>query len=183
MLFARPKVTDLTFHLFGRSVHPELFNACASRVVERKNYRIQINITSVGHLVAFQHKGLMVTEICASPHQPLPQNHCLFSQRLESSHEHHRLHEDQIQYKSQFQIEGVNPRMLVSIAQQLKEQGQCEGLVHQFKSSGRMSIGGVSYVNIQAFNSRVLVRSLHTFPDTYAVVKSESTFEIYEKKS
>ena len=102
MLFVRPKVTDLTFHLFGRSVHPELFDACASRVVERSNYRIQINITSVGHLISFLREGLIVTEVCASPHQPLPQQHRLFSQRLESSHEHHRLHEDQIRYKSEF---------------------------------------------------------------------------------
>ena len=178
MLFVRPKVTDLTFHLFGRSVHPELFNACASRVVERSNYRIQVNITSVGHLVSFQRKGLIVTEVCSSPHQPLPQQHCLFSQRLESSHEHQRLYEDRIRYNSQFQIEGVNPRMFITIAQQLQEQGQCEGLVHQFESSGRMSIGGISYINIQAFNAKVLVRSLHTFPDTCAVVKSESTFKV-----
>lgn len=178
VLFVRPKVTDLTFHLFGRSIHPELFDACASRVVERKNYRLQVNITSAGHWVSFENKGLLVSEVCASSHHPLPQQNRLFSQALQSSHEQHCLVEDRLHYQSRFQIEGVNPRMFVTIAQQLKDQGQCEGLVHQFESSGRMAMGAISYVNIQAFSKKVLVRSLHTFPDTCAVVKSESTFEI-----
>lgn len=178
MLSVRPKITELTFHLFGRSIHPELFGVCASRLIERENYRLQINVTSAGHWLSFAHDELLISEVCASSHHPLPQQNRLFSQELRSNHEQHRLVEDRIQYQSRFQIEGVNPRLFVTIAQQLKDQGQCEGLVHQFDSSGRMAIGAISYINIQAFSKKVLVRSLHTFPDTCAVVKSESTFEV-----
>ena len=52
MLFVRPKVAELTFQLYGRSLHPELFEIFSSRKVERGGYSAKIDVTSAGHVPA-----------------------------------------------------------------------------------------------------------------------------------
>ena len=83
-----------------------------------------------------------------------------------------------VKYLSEVELEAVNPKTFVVIQQQLDEKIEFEGLVHRFGSNGRLSFGAISYVNVQAFRNYVQVRTFHTFPETCAVLKSESRFEI-----
>ena len=87
------------------------------------------------------------------------------------------LFRDVIGYECEFQREKVAAKTVLAIQQQLPDV-ECEGLVHRFQSSGRMAFGALSYINIQAYRSRIQLRSLHTFPDTCAIIKSYSSFRI-----
>ena len=49
MLSVRPKVAELSFQLFGRALHPELFEVHKSRVVERGEFVARLDITTAGH--------------------------------------------------------------------------------------------------------------------------------------
>jgi hypothetical protein len=90
--------------------------------------------------------------------------------------EHHLL--DRLHWESQCQIENVDPRIFLTIQQQLDKQQDFEGLVHRFASNGRIPMGGVSYIHVQAFQLHVLIKAFHTFPDTCSVVKCETKFSI-----
>ena len=180
MLFVRPKIAELGLHVFGRSIHPELFVVCASRLVEREHYRLHVRITTCGHLLTFQHQQWMLTEVCAGLRHDLPKQRRMVSQAIESTHSHDTTLHNLMSWKSQFQIEGVNPRVFQTIKQQLDEQRDCEGVLHRFEPSGRTAIGGVSYIHLQSFRSHVQVRTFHTFPDTCAVVKSVTQFALPE---
>ena len=70
MLTARPKVAELVFQLYGRPLHPELFEVYHSRVVKREHYDAKIDITSAGHVVTWRHGGLTLTEVAASAQHP-----------------------------------------------------------------------------------------------------------------
>ena len=72
VLTVRPKIADLNFHLYGRSIHPELFNTSAQRIVERENYRLHLNITSDGHFLVFEHDSMVLSEVAAGALHPLP---------------------------------------------------------------------------------------------------------------
>ena len=41
-----------------------------------------------------------------------------------------------------------------------------------------IALGAVSYINVETRNRSLLVQAFHTFPDDYAIVKSQSLFEI-----
>ena len=82
MLSVRPKVAELAFQLYGRSLHPELFQVYKSRELQRGGYRARIDITSAGHVVTWQYKGITLTEVAASAQHPLPQRRRLMSYRL-----------------------------------------------------------------------------------------------------
>jgi len=53
VLSVRPKVAELAFHLFGRSLHPELIDVHQRRLVRREAYDAKVEITNCGHVVTF----------------------------------------------------------------------------------------------------------------------------------
>ena len=177
MLVVRPKIADLNFYLFGRSIHPELFNACAQRHIERESYSLDLNITSDGHLIVFRHDGLTLAEVSAGNLHPLPEKRMLMNHAMKGTQTDHLLFRDRVEYDCEFQREKVAAKTVLAIQQQLPDV-DCEGLVHRFQSSGRMAFGAISYIDIQAYRKYVKIRSFHTFPDTCSIIKSSSTFRI-----
>ncbi len=178
VLTVRPKIADLNFHLYGRSIHPELFDTCVCRYIERENYRIRLNITSDGHLLVFEHDSIVLAEVAASALHPLPSKRQLICCPIESAREEQTSFQDRVHYQCEFQLDIVPPKTFFSIAQQINSSKECEGLIHRFQSSGRMAFGAVSYINIQAFQNHVRLKTFHTFPDSCAIVKSQSEFHL-----
>ena len=177
MISVRPKITELNFNLFARSVHPELFEICATRIFDREEYQLRLDITRDGHLIRFQHGEVLLTEVSASAFHTLPAQANLISHPIQRSNTNLSRVGD-VSYQSTVELEAVNPQIFVTIQQQLDSRMECEGLVHRFDSNGRTAFGAVSYMHVQSFQNHVLVRSFHTFPDTCAVMKSESRFSV-----
>lgn len=178
MLFVRPKITELALRVFGRSVHPELFEFCASRRIEREHYTLTAHITTAGHVLTFRSGQDLLTEVCAGIHQFLPQQCCLVSEPIHASHAGQCGVGHRLQWQSDFQYEPVDPLLFQAIEEQAAPIQQCEGLLHRFQASGRMVFGGLSYIAIQSFRRHALIRAFHTFPDASAVVKSHTRFHL-----
>ena len=73
MLSVRPKVAELSFQLFGRALHPELFEVHKTRTVERGEFTARLDITTAGHVITWRYRGLTLTEVAASAQHPLPE--------------------------------------------------------------------------------------------------------------
>jgi hypothetical protein len=41
-----------------------------------------------------------------------------------------------------------------------------------------MVLGALSYINVESRDRSLLVQAFHTFPDDYAIVKSQSLFKV-----
>jgi hypothetical protein len=76
-----------------------------------------------------------------------------------------------------FQLEPVEPEVFWTFQHELLRDGERQGLLHRFDSSGRMALGAISYINVETRNCSLLVQAFHTFPDDCAIVKSQSLFE------
>ena len=166
--------------LFGRSIHPELFDSCARRHIERENYSLDLSITSDGHLIVFQHSGLTLAEVSASNLHPLPEKRMLMGHAIKGNQTDEVVFRDSIGYQCEFQRDQVAAKTVLAIQQQLPEV-DCSGLVNRFQSSGRMAFGALSYIDVQAFRRHVQVRTFHTFPDSCSIVKSQSVFRLNDK--
>ena len=82
-----------------------------------------------------------------------------------------------MRYQVSFQLEPVEPEVFWTFQEELARDGQHQGMLHKFGSSGRMALGALSYVNVETRDRRMLVQAFHTFPDDYAIVKSQSLFQ------
>ena len=178
MLSVRPKVAELVFQLYGRPLHPELFETHSTRTLTRGDYSAKIDITSAGHVVTWRFHGLTLTEVATAAHHPLPQRRRLMSYKLKGEQK------DRIQcrggavYESTFSLESVAPEIFWTCQQELTIEGQRQGLLHRFEASGRMALGAISYIHAETRNRSLLVQAFHTFPDDYAIVKSQTIFQI-----
>ena len=180
MLTVRPKVTDLTFRLFGRSLHPELFDVFASRSIKRSEYEIEYSITSAGHVFTWKHDQAILTEVSAANHHPFPQQRQIVSEPLVGKNQDSVTWRDLVKCEFQYQLEPTTPKTFAALQNHLLESAEYEGLVFQFQASGRMTFGGLSYIDVHAREKFVRLRAFHTFPDAYAVVKTESVFTLLD---
>ncbi len=178
MLSARPRVAELAFQVFGRALHPELFDVYKTREIERGGYTAKIQITSAGHLITWRYQGITLTEVAASAQHPLPQKRRLMNYKLKGER-HDRLEcRGGIRYQVSLQLEPVAPEIFWMFQEELSSEGERKGLLHTFDSSGRMALGALSYIHVESRNRILFVQAFHTFPDDYAIVKSQSTFEL-----
>ena len=81
-------------------------------------------------------------------------------------------------YQVSFQLEPVEPEVFWTFQQELAQDGLRHGMLHRFDASGRMALGALSYINIESRSRKLLIQAFHTFPDDYAIVKSQSIFQL-----
>jgi hypothetical protein len=178
VLSARPKVAELTFQLYGRALHPELFQVYKSQVVERGAYTARIDITSAGHVITWRYGGLTLTEVAASQQHPLPQKRRLLAYTLRGERTDRVECRGGVTYHTGFQLEPVAQDIFWMFQEELAHDGLRRGLLHRFDASGRIALGALSYINVETRNRSMLVQAFHTFPDDCAIDKSQSLFEL-----
>ena len=177
MLSVRPKVAELVFQLYGRVLHPELFQICGSRQVERGCYSATVTITSAGHLVCWRKDGLTLTEVATAGTSPLPQKRRLLSHRIVGERSDRLECRGGSSYQTCFQLETVDQEVFWSFQQELLTAGQKRGLLHRFEGGGRLALGALSWIDVETRPRSLFVQAFHTFPDDLAIVKSQSLFE------
>ena len=178
VLTVRPKVQELAFHVYGRSLHPELFESHAVHQIARDEYQASLHVTSTGHVLTWNYRALHLTEVATAANVLLPQKRRLISYRLKGSRADRVECRGGARYQMNFQLEQVAPEIFWSFHHELLLDGSREGLLYRFAGGGRMELGAVSYLTFDATTQHLSVRSFHTFPDDYAIVKTQSLFEL-----
>ena len=178
VLSVRPKIAELVFQLYGRSLHPELFEIYESRTIKRGDYQAHVQITSAGHLVTWQYGGITLTEIATAAHHPLPMKRRLMSHRLKGDRTDQLECRGGIKYEVAFSLEPANSERFINYQKELTLQATRQGMLHQFDSSGRWETGAISYINVESRDKVFRVQAFHTFPDDCAVLKFQSSFQL-----
>jgi hypothetical protein len=178
VLSVRPKVAELSFQLFGRALHPELFEVHKTRTVQRGEFSARLDIKSAGHVITWRYRGLTLTEVAASAQHPLPERRRLLSYRLKGQRSDRVECRGGVVYHTNFQLEPVAPEVFWTFQEELSRDGERHGLMHCFDSSGRMALGAVSYIYPETRSRSLMIQSFHTFPDDCAIVKCQSVFEL-----
>lgn len=172
----RPKVAQLSFQLLKRTVHPELFQIYKTRRVEREHYTAKVDITSDGHVVSWNAEGVTLTEVASSAHQLLPANGRLLTVPLRNTGEDRLQVGPQHTYEYRYELQRVPAEMFLMIQKELGEASHDHDLMQVFNASGRIAIGGFSFVHVETRIHSLHIQAIHTFPDDLALVKSESVF-------
>ncbi|HYO26175.1 MAG TPA: DUF2617 family protein [Lacipirellulaceae bacterium] len=178
MISARPKIAELVYQLYARSLHPELFESHQSRTVERGGYKATIQITSAGHMVAWQYGGLTLTEVAAGAQHPLPKLRRLMSYRLKGERADRLEVRPGVTYEMQYSLEPADREKFAAYQHELTLAGARRGMLQRFEPSGRLTAGALSYVNVDSRDKTLCVQAFHTFPDDCAVLKIQSWYRL-----
>jgi len=178
VLSARPKIAELVFHLFNRSLHPELFEVYQARKFSRSGFEAEIAITSAGHVIKWRHQGVTLTEVAAAAHQPLPEKRRLFGHPLKGRC-HQRVEcRGGVTYECDFQLERADPVQFWDYQHDLSWESSANGMFHRFDASGRIALGALSYIHVETRLRSLSIKAFHTFPDDHAVVRTISRFQL-----
>jgi hypothetical protein len=182
VLSVRPKLAELVFQVYGRPLHPELFSAFASKGIERPKYTAKIDITGAGHIITWRHQGLTLTEVATSATDPLPQKRRLMSHPLTGTQRDRIECNGGVSYEVDFSLDTVEATAFYDFQKQLTGVQSENSLVHAFDSSGRCGLGAVSYIHVESRERSLAIKAFHTFPDDYAIVRSQSVFRLPQSR-
>jgi hypothetical protein len=172
----RPRVGDLVFQLYGRPLHPELFEIVAHRKVQREDYELTLRITRTGHVITWENADVLLTEVAAAAEQELPEKRRLLSYRLRGEHSGRLCCAHGIHYQTTFQVETLAPGIFLQIHEEILADGAKRGLLHNFVP-GSAAPGPLGMIAVETRFNCLFLSTFHTFPDEHTVVKSQSLIE------
>lgn len=174
---ARPRVSDLVFHLYGRPLHPELFDILAVRKVQREGYELTLRITRTGHVIAFENRDVFLSEVTAAADQPLPQKRRLLAHRLRTEHSESLACAHGIHYQMSFQVEVLSPDIYLHVHDEILADGGKRGFLHNFQPNHRLSVAPLGFIAVETRADCLFLSTFHTFPEEHTVVKTQSLIE------
>ena len=173
----RPPVSDLIFQLYGRPLHPELFDILATRRVKHEDYEVMVRITRTGHVISWENEDVHLTEVTAAADQPLPEKRRLLSYRLRNEHCATLPCAHGVHYQASFQVEVLPPDIFLHVHDEILSDGSKRGLLHNFPSHHRLSVAPLGLVTVEARPGCIFLSSFHTFPGEHTVIKTQSLIE------
>jgi hypothetical protein len=175
--FLRPRVSELVLHLYGRPLHPELFDILAVRKVQRDDCTLTVWITRTGHVVSFENADVHLTEVTAAADQELPQKRRLLASRIRGEQSRSMLCAHGISYQMSFQVETLPPDIFLHVHDEIIADGGKHGLLHHFAPHHRLALGPLGYIAVEGRAGCVFLASFHTFPDEHTILKTQSLIE------
>jgi hypothetical protein len=172
----RPNVEEMVIQLYGRPLHPELFDILATRRLRLGDAGVALWLTRTGHVVSWQNRRCHLTEVVAAD-QPLPEWGQLLQHKLRGERCDMLGNLADINYQVSFQVETLAPEQFLTVHQELLADGGKHGLLHSFAPNHRWALMPLGLINVQARDGCLFFSTFHTFPDDCAVVKTQSLIE------
>src|SRR5579883_563048 len=174
--FVRPRVADVVFRLYDRPLHPELFDVVATKSVVRDGRRLTVRLTRTGHTLAWSGTGTHLEEVTATADQDLPEAGVRLIHRFDGGRRG-RCELPGVKYQMALQLEVLEPEQFVHLHAELVADGQRKGLVYHCKTSNRIGLSPLGVVIVEALPQCLSVTAFHTFPDEFAILKTQSLIE------
>ena len=173
----RPRVSDLVFQLYGRPLHPELFDILAVRRIQHDGADVTVRITRTGHVISWDTRGMHLTEVAAAAEPVLPTKRRLLSHRLRGEQSNSIVCAQGISYQMNFQVETLAPEVYLHLHDEILADGAKRGLLHNFQPHHRLALAPLGFVTAEARAGCLFLNSFHTFPDEQTIVKTQSLIE------
>ena len=169
---------ELTFYLFDRPLHPELFNIYASRRFFQGDYEVIIWVTGCSHVVSVFSEGQCLSELICSPEQLLPRLGRREAFRFHGQRNHQCQWGRRFNYSMSFQTEQMSSNLFRSTHRDLTTAAKKRGLFVSFPQLARNDLAPFSYLDYEARCNELQVYAFHAFPEQSTVIKSQSLFNL-----
>jgi hypothetical protein len=178
VFFLRPRVCDLVFQVFGRPLHPELFDILHVHRVPHRDATLTVRLTRTGHVITWENRDVFLTEVAAAEDEPLPLKRRLLAHRLRGEQSASLACAHGITYQANFQVEVLPPEIFLHVHDEILADGGKRGILHHFPPHHRLALSPLSFVAIESRAGCLFLTAFHTFPDEHTVVKTQSMIEV-----
>jgi hypothetical protein len=115
--------------------------------------------------------------VTATRNQELPENGGRLFQRFQGERGGRCILGAGVRYLMNLQVEVLPPELFLNFQQELLEDGRRKGLVYHLRSHHHFGVSPLGVVIAEALKNSLSVCAFHTFPDEFAVIKTQSLLE------
>lgn len=174
---ARPSAGQLSYQLYARTIHPELFEICASEILILERYSLVTRICESGHVVELRHDGDVVTEVHTDGETELPKSGRVLSVGLKQCHDMTAEPHPGISIQASTQTEIVEPEVFERLSEEFLSDIPRATVAFEFGSRNRLRPDAVSLIFTDCAHNSIVVHAFHTFPDDWTIIRTQSLYE------
>lgn len=176
-LFVRPRVAELVFRLYDKPLHPELFDVLASRTVKRDGYTLSVRLTRTGHVLEWTQGRVHLGEATATTEMELPETGRRLGHPFESNWCGRLNFAGEVRYQVSSQLEVLAAEQFRYVHEELALEGSRKGMLFHCRAENRLNLSPLGIVIVQTVRSGLSITAFHTFPDEFALIKTQSLIE------
>ena len=170
-------IKELTFSLFQRSLHPELFQIYAIRRLKTAKYEAIIWVTGCTHVVSVFAEDACLTEVVSTPGQMLPSRGLIERFQFRGPRSHKCTLSQGLSYMTDFQVEKMSPNLYRQSYVDLDRFARNRGVFVKFPG---LEIGGLQpfcYIDFEARRNELHIHTFAAYPEQVTMIKTQSLFD------
>ncbi len=170
-------VEELTFSLFQRPLHPELFQIHAKRKIETSKYRADIWVTGCAHVISVYSGGMCLTEVISSPGQVLPHRGLIERFQFRGPRTHKCSLSRGLNYMTDFQIEKLSTNLYKQSHKDLEKFSRNRGVFTKYPDLKVEELEPFCYIDYEARKTELHIHTFAAYPDQITMIKTQSLFD------
>jgi hypothetical protein len=172
-------VNELTFSLYQRHLHPELFTIYARRLLKTHSYEATIWVTGCSHVVTVYAKDSSLSEVISTPGQLLPDRFLIDRFQFQGQRTHQCKLSQGISYQTEFQVEKMSANLYKQSHTDIQKFARTRGVFVDFSHFDTDGLNPFSYIDYEARKNELNIHTFHAYPDQMTIIKTLSLFEIH----
>jgi len=172
-------IEELTFSLFNRSLHPELFQIYANRKLRTEKYEAQIWITGCTHVVSIFSGDMTLSEVVSTPGQLLPQRGLIERFQFRGPKSHKCTVSRGLNYMTDFQVERMSPNLYQQSYVDLERFARSRGVFVKFTKQKADGLQPFCYIDFEARRNELHIHTFAAYPEQITMIKTQSLFDLH----
>jgi hypothetical protein len=172
-------IEELSFSLFQRPLHPELFNIYTSRKLKTEKYEATIWITGCTHVVSVYSGDVCLAEVVSTPTQPLPERGLIERFQFHGPRSHKCTLSKGVSYMTDFQVERLNANLYRQSFTDLERFGRDRGVFIRYPEHEVDGMQPFCYIDYEARKTELHIHTFAAYPDQIAMIKTQSLFDFH----
>ncbi|MBW8002326.1 MAG: DUF2617 family protein [Planctomycetes bacterium] len=169
-------VDQLSFSLFQRPLHPELFQIYANRKLKTEKYQANIWVTGCTHVVTVHTKEMSLAEVVSAPNQPLPQRGLIERFQFRGPRSHKCSLSKKLHYMTDFQVEKMSRNLYRQSHLDLDRFAKNRGIFVKYQKVENDGLHPFCYVDYEARQDELHIHTFAAYPEQLTMVKTQSLF-------
>ncbi len=179
---SRTSVADAVLTAYERPLHPELFECRHTVRLEQGPLCAELRICDNGHWFEFRLQGrTVVAESVAPIDQELPDHLRIVRRPIRGSREFSfPLGQSPVPltYHVCFQVETVDAEVFRRLQEEFDRDARTATAAVRFPGVPRWGLPPLSLLNAEPLRCGIVVHAVHTFPEEFAIVKTQTLVEL-----
>jgi hypothetical protein len=171
-------VQPLSLSLYQRSVHPELFNIYRQFDFSSKRFSATLWITDQCHVLTVSAESTHVTELIATPNQPLPASALLAKFQLPSQKDHTHVFGNSLKYSCKFGLAKSTLAQQKKLHTLLKHCTGKDSMLIDLPELSTDARPAFTYIQTHCERDKLNILTRHSRPDRPDIITTNTTIDL-----